>query len=419
MTRSGPTGRSSPTRAAALDHVYRTGDLVQEREDGNFMFLGRRDSQIKSRGYRIELGEIEAALHAHPAVVECAVLAIPDELVTNRIKAAVVLRGALADEELARFCAEKIPAYMVPESFQLFEGGSAEDLHGKDRPRGVAGEAQLTGSGPDRDRARRQSRRSEADLGPPRRPADHLRDDEEGSPRRRPRSRRLVLQRPVPEDHGVVPQDFEATDDLKRSTLDLTPSITDRKLPFVKDIWDRLLAASTAEYLVYTNVDIALMPGFYDRVAELIRDGFDAFAFTRRNIPGRFTVVDEIPEMYVQPGTPQRGPDCFVVRRGLYELFELDDVFVGEPGIGRAILANLIGCATRPGFFTDGASTFHIGNEGAWKGRPDLAGRVNLERSLAIVTRLYREVDDERREMMRPHLEAVERMLRWSQVPLA
>jgi L-proline---[L-prolyl-carrier protein] ligase len=94
---------------------------VREEETGDFVFLGRRDSQIKSRGYRIELGEIEAALHAHPAVDECAVVAVPDELVTNRLRAAVVLRESLPEGELARFCADRLPGYMVPEAFVLLE----------------------------------------------------------------------------------------------------------------------------------------------------------------------------------------------------------------------------------------------------------------------------------------------------------
>jgi acyl-coenzyme A synthetase/AMP-(fatty) acid ligase len=108
-----PAGRS------AL--AYRTGDLVRQDAAGVFHFVGRRDSQIKSRGYRIELGEIEAALVAHPAVEECAVLAVRDELVTNRIKAVVVLREPATDRELARFCLERVPAYMVPESIELVD----------------------------------------------------------------------------------------------------------------------------------------------------------------------------------------------------------------------------------------------------------------------------------------------------------
>lgn len=99
--------------------AYRTGDLVREADDGTFVFLGRRDSQIKSRGYRIELGEIEAALHDHPLVLECAAVAVPDELVTNRIKAVVAARAPVAEAELVEHCRARLPRYMVPELFEF------------------------------------------------------------------------------------------------------------------------------------------------------------------------------------------------------------------------------------------------------------------------------------------------------------
>src|SRR3974377_1186608 len=73
--------------------VYRTGDLVIQAPDGNYVFLGRRDNMIKSRGYRIELGEIETALYSHPEVEEAAVIGIPDEEIGNQIKAVVVIRN--------------------------------------------------------------------------------------------------------------------------------------------------------------------------------------------------------------------------------------------------------------------------------------------------------------------------------------
>ena len=99
--------------------VYRTGDLVQEGADGNFLFLGRRDTQIKSRGYRIELGDIEAALYEHPLVLECAAVAVADELVTNRIKAVVATRSPVAEAELTEHCRSLLPRYMIPESFEF------------------------------------------------------------------------------------------------------------------------------------------------------------------------------------------------------------------------------------------------------------------------------------------------------------
>jgi len=102
--------------------VYRTGDLVKETADGEFLFIGRKDHQIKSRGYRIELGDIETALHSHPLVTECAVIPIPDEVIGNRLKAFVVRRDAtLTEDELSKFCAHLLPKYMIPESFAFVQ----------------------------------------------------------------------------------------------------------------------------------------------------------------------------------------------------------------------------------------------------------------------------------------------------------
>jgi len=103
------------------DRAYRTGDVVRRRPDGNLEFLGRRDHQVKTRGYRVELGEIEAVLHRHPALDEAVVIAVPDEEVTNRLKAVVVRKsGAAVDAAgLKRHCAESLPRYMVPEIIEF------------------------------------------------------------------------------------------------------------------------------------------------------------------------------------------------------------------------------------------------------------------------------------------------------------
>ena len=91
--------------------AYRTGDLTARDEEGLWHFFGRRDSQIKSRGYRIELGEIEANLSAHPSIVECAVVAVPDEAYGNRIKAYVVTRKAVSATTARRVFAQ-VPAQL-------------------------------------------------------------------------------------------------------------------------------------------------------------------------------------------------------------------------------------------------------------------------------------------------------------------
>jgi amino acid adenylation domain-containing protein len=103
------------------ENMYKTGDLVMLDENGDYEFLGRRDSMIKSRGYRIELGEIEAALLSHPGVQEAVAVAIPDEEIGARIKAVVAphVSGSLTAMELQQHCATRIPKYMIPESIEL------------------------------------------------------------------------------------------------------------------------------------------------------------------------------------------------------------------------------------------------------------------------------------------------------------
>jgi amino acid adenylation domain-containing protein len=105
------------------ENMYRTGDLVTLAEDGNYYFQGRRDSQIKSRGYRIELGEIESALLSHAGVREAAAVAIPDDLIGNRIKAIVAPHAGeeLRIADLQQFCSTRIPKYMIPEQIEFME----------------------------------------------------------------------------------------------------------------------------------------------------------------------------------------------------------------------------------------------------------------------------------------------------------
>ncbi|MGV8138352.1 MAG: AMP-binding protein [Mangrovibacterium sp.] len=79
------------TASSWHDHYYHTGDLAWRDEDGYYWFVGRTDDVIKSSGYRIGPFEVESALMTHPAVVECAVTAVPDEIRGQVVKASVIL----------------------------------------------------------------------------------------------------------------------------------------------------------------------------------------------------------------------------------------------------------------------------------------------------------------------------------------
>jgi acyl-coenzyme A synthetase/AMP-(fatty) acid ligase len=106
------------------NHWYKTGDIVIEKPDGNYDYIGRRDRMVKKRGYRVELGEIEATLYSHPEVKEAAVIALSDEDKGIFIKAFVSFKTDRVSSiiEMKRFCMNKLPPYMVPDlfSFQPF-----------------------------------------------------------------------------------------------------------------------------------------------------------------------------------------------------------------------------------------------------------------------------------------------------------
>ena len=71
--------------------MYHTGDVAWADEDGYYWFVGRKDDVIKSSGYRIGPFEVESACLTHPAVVECAITAVPDEVRGQVVKATIVL----------------------------------------------------------------------------------------------------------------------------------------------------------------------------------------------------------------------------------------------------------------------------------------------------------------------------------------
>lgn len=86
------------TREAWHDGVYYTGDVAWRDEDGYYWFVGRADDVIKSSGYRIGPFEVESALMTHPAVVECAITGVPDEIRGQVVKATIILAKDYKDK---------------------------------------------------------------------------------------------------------------------------------------------------------------------------------------------------------------------------------------------------------------------------------------------------------------------------------
>ncbi|MCP9268403.1 amino acid adenylation domain-containing protein, partial [Xenorhabdus sp. XENO-1] len=107
-------------QARGYTRLYKTGDWVRWRPDGNLEYRGRSDFQVKIRGYRIELGEIESALASHPQVKQAVV--IDREHEGHKVLAAyLVTDGELPDDTLMAYLSARLPDYMVPSSLTRIE----------------------------------------------------------------------------------------------------------------------------------------------------------------------------------------------------------------------------------------------------------------------------------------------------------
>lgn len=103
------------TESVMHDGFYFTGDMAWKDEDGYLWFVGRADDVIKSSGYRIGPFEVESALLEHPAVLECAITAVPDPIRGQVIKASIVLaKGYKGSDELAHELQDHVKRVTAP-----------------------------------------------------------------------------------------------------------------------------------------------------------------------------------------------------------------------------------------------------------------------------------------------------------------
>jgi len=108
-----------PLNSDPKARLYKTGDLVRYRPNGDIEFLCRIDHQVKIRGFRIELGEVETVLRQHPGINETVVVAREDTPGDKRVVAYFVPtnNATPTTAELRAFLKEKLPEYMLPSVF--------------------------------------------------------------------------------------------------------------------------------------------------------------------------------------------------------------------------------------------------------------------------------------------------------------
>jgi crotonobetaine/carnitine-CoA ligase len=113
---AGYYGRDDVTAACFRNLWFHTGDRAYVDDDGYFYFLDRMTDAIRRRGENISAFDLECEVNLHPAILECAAIGVPSELEEEDVKVVVVRRPGvdLAEEELAAYCMERLPSFMVP-----------------------------------------------------------------------------------------------------------------------------------------------------------------------------------------------------------------------------------------------------------------------------------------------------------------
>lgn len=165
------------------------------------------------------------------------------------------------------------------------------------------------------------------------------------------------------EDRESVPKDFIQLPPLEYSVLDFQNMSKSVKLPLIREVLKKLYDNTQSEYLIYSNVDIALYPDFYKRVFDLINQGYDSIIINRRRIPDYYRNLNEIDQMIKLKGKSHPGFDCFIFHRSLYPKMVLENICIGVPFFEISFSQNIFALAQRYQLIDRERLTFHIGME--------------------------------------------------------
>ena len=165
-----------------------------------------------------------------------------------------------------------------------------------------------------------------------------------------------------PDSIGQTENEFDKTIPLARSVADIKKFTVERKLPVIHDLLSEGIKNASGDYIIFTNIDIALMPDFYNVVKWYLEKNHDALVINRRRIPARLKDAP-LEVMQAHAGYMHSGYDCFVFKKSLFEKFIPTNICIGIPPAGNDIFYNLFSFAENPLLLTEQHLTFHLGME--------------------------------------------------------
>jgi hypothetical protein len=152
---------------------------------------------------------------------------------------------------------------------------------------------------------------------------------------------------------------------LTRSVIDVVPFPCERRLPLLADILTGV--PSDSDLVVFTNIDIAVQPHFYELLVDLHARGYDAFTINRRTVLPRNGSSDGLAWFTTQPGMAHWGTDCFVFVPSIAPQIDVGQVCLGVGAMAKALLFNLRLLVHRFRVFADLHATFHVGDDRIWR----------------------------------------------------
>lgn len=191
-------------------------------------------------------------------------------------------------------------------------------------------------------------------------------------------------------DEAAVESPVSQTLYLPRSVQDVATLLPRRPLPLIGDILNVGSQDVTTSHLIFSNMDIALRPGFYVSLRDMIAGSIGQltpFTVPRINIDPSLADAS-LATMYAAPGSLGRGYDCFVLPIGLVPLLDLGTCCIGAPHFDNLLVMELDVLAPG-GVKASGVEplTFHLGNDFAWAAMIDYVEH-NLSECMQAIARM-------------------------------